>query len=148
MRTQWVNLLLLAFAVAYTYFARNLNPGTITDPGPGFFPRILGIGMIVTMLVIPGVELWNRVRRSAEAKAIPLIPGRNALLFTAGLLGYMLALPIAGYPVSTFLALMYLVRLMGERRWVVTLALAVLLTTSFYLVFRKLEVPLPMGMFG
>jgi hypothetical protein len=60
----------------------------------------------------------------------------------------MVALPIAGYPVSTFLALMYLVRLMGERRWVVTLALAVLLTASFSLVFSKLEVPLPMGMFG
>lgn len=148
MRSQWVSFLLLGFAVAYTYFAAGLKMGTVTDPGPGFFPRLLGIGMILTMLIIIGSDLWSRITRSVGAAEPPLFPGRNALLFTAGLVGYLLALPVAGYPLATFVALVYLVRLMGEKRWFVTLGLAVLLATAFYLAFSRLQVPLPTGMLG
>lgn len=150
MRSQWLNLLLLGFALAYGYYALGLNPGVITDPGPGFFPRILGVGMILIMLTVIGMELRGQLRLKTSGKTadVTLLPGRNALLFAAGLLVYMLLLPVVGYPVSTFLALMYLMRLMGERRWTVIVALAAALSMLFFLVFSNLQVPLPQGILG
>ncbi|MHB0868690.1 MAG: tripartite tricarboxylate transporter TctB family protein [Chloroflexota bacterium] len=150
MRAQWINLLLLGFALAYSYYAYQLNPGVITDPGPGFFPRILGTGMIAVILVIIGMEFLSqrRLRTAGKATEVALLPGKNALLFAAGLLAYMLLLPFAGYPAATLLALIYLMRLMGEKRWVVILGLALLLTTLFYMVFSNLQVPLPPGVLG
>lgn len=146
----WINLLLLGFALAYSYYAFELNPGVITDPGPGFFPRILGTGMIAAILAIMGMELLaqRRLKSSGETAEVALLPGKNALLFAAGLLIYMLLLPIAGYPVATLLALIYLMRLMGEKRWIAILGLALLLTVVFYLVFSNLQVPLPQGLLG
>ena len=150
MRSQWINILLLGFALAYSYYAFELNPGVITDPGPGFFPRFLGVGMIATILAIIGMELvgQRRLKTSGKTAEVALLPGKRALLFATGLLVYMLLLPVAGYPVATFLALIYLMRLMGEKRWIVVLALALLLAVVFYLVFSRLEVPLPQGLLG
>ena len=147
MRSQWINLLLLGFALAYSYYAYELNPGTITDPGPGFFPRILGVGMIVAILAIIGMELigQRRLKTSGKTSEVTLLPGKNALLFAAGLLVYMLLMPFTGYPVATFLALIYLMTLMEEKRWIVILGLAALLSVIFYLVFSNLQVPLPEG---
>jgi len=148
MRHQWVNLSLLAFGLLYSYLATGLNPGTITDPGPGFFPRLLGVGMVLAALAVIGVQAWNAMRTSGRSSGAVQLPGRSALLFTAGLIGYLIALPTAGYPLATFLALAYLVRLMGETRRGVILGLAAALSLVFFLLFWYLQVPLPMGIFG
>ena len=148
MRHQWVSISLLAFGLVYLLVALELKPGTITDPGPGFFPRILGVGMIVVAAAIIGIETWKTMRPSARAAGTALLPGWNALRFMAGLVGYLIALPYAGYPLATFAAFVYLVWLMGESRRRVILGLAAGLSVSFYLIFQYLQVPLPMGIFG
>lgn len=148
MRHQWVNLSLLAFGLVYSYFATGLSPGTITDPGPGFFPRILGAGMLATALAVIGIGAWNAMRASGRTAGAVRLPGRSALLFMAGLIGYLIALPVAGYPLATFLALAYLVWLMGESRRGVILGLAAGLSAAFFLIFWYLQVPLPRGIFG
>jgi hypothetical protein len=62
------------------------------------------------------------------------------------LIGFCLALPLAGYPVSMFALLLVTLRLFGLSRWTVAAAASLALTAASWYVFAAvLGVPLPAG---
>src|SRR6185369_658347 len=92
--------LFLAFAVFFFVTALNYPAGTAARMGPGYFPRLLAIGLAAIGLVV----MLGAVRRTAERQVLPKWDMKGlawvtgsvalfaALLFPLGLVGSLFAL--------------------------------------------------------
>jgi putative tricarboxylic transport membrane protein len=136
---------LLVLAALAWVAARALPLGALSQPGAGFFPRILTLLLAALSLVLlvrgltrPGVvftEPWtDRPTR------------RRLLLMTGALVFYIAAVGTLGYLVTTAALFVVMVRWVGGRGWLVSLAVAALSAAGSWYVFgRLLRVNLPAG---
>lgn len=136
-------LLTLALGVAVIVVANGLPAGGLSaDPGPGAMPRMVGIALVLFSLFL----LW---RREAHER---LPRGEGALRVIATLvltLAYILTLRPMGFLVATALFLAAEMVLIGIRRPVVVIPMALVMSAGVYLLFRHgLEVPLPATRIG
>ncbi len=123
--------------------------------GPGFFPAICGIAIIICGLLLLA-ELWHSRRRSGveetgegEENLFNVNELRNLLLFTA--LGAMVLLLSKYIGLLTCLGLcviLYL-KLQGKESWLKSMIIGVCMSGFLYAVFVLfLHVPVPKGPFG
>ena len=147
--------LILAIGLVYESMALNMPRGSLSYPGPGLFPMVIGIFLIATALGCLIQEILSR-RRGASPSASPLsnqdsaAPGDRNVNKTIQLItlmiGYVLALKTLGFLISIFAFLMVAIRIFGYRRWLPALAMAAVLAGISYVSFILwLKVPLPMG---
>lgn len=132
--------------------ARGLPEGTETGgPGTRFLPALLGVLMILLGGMIAlgrGSARATEAGAGSGAEAGALGPGRAVV--TVALMGaYALFLDRLGFLLATTALVAVLVRMYGERRWVVALGVAVGATATAYGLFASwLKVPLPPGLLG
>lgn len=126
---------------AYTVGVFGYPIGTLVAPGPGLFPLLAGLTM--TLASVLGLM--------AEYRAPSIAPiglgesFRRVPMLVAALVAYAIVLKPAGFlGASTVLTALVLV-ILGRRRVWPVVAVAVALSTSCYLAFRLLGVPLPAG---
>lgn len=138
------------FAALYLSLGRGLEPGLVNGvPGPGSFPRLLGLAMLACAAYLAGRGVVAvRQARAAGAgppAALPRRLGRVAAFYGLFVL-YVLALPVAGFASATFVfAALSMSGLLGLGRWQ-GLGYAAGLTLLAYGLFRVLlDVPLPAG---
>ena len=128
-----------------------LGFGTLTEPGPGFMPVIVG-----TALFVFGAAQALMTLRESAARPVPataLDPAarstiaREPLLLLAALGAYVALLPLAGYLVATALLVVAVLRLMGVTG-IGRLALGSVIAavTSYVLFGRLLGIDLPRGL--
>ncbi|MBI4593642.1 MAG: tripartite tricarboxylate transporter TctB family protein [Candidatus Rokubacteria bacterium] len=137
---------MLLFAAAATVESARLLPyGVVRNPGPGFFPWWLGLTLgtlSLTRLVhslLPG--------RAGHEGAGGQVGKVVALLAVLGV--YALVLDLIGYPIATFLLVLFMLRVTERHRWPLALGLALLAAGGSYVVFAVwLSVPLPAGPFA
>jgi putative tricarboxylic transport membrane protein len=140
--------LLLLLAAAYAWLSGGIPRTLVDDPlGPRFYPRVLAglLGICsVALIVRPPTALGAGPSSAAPPRAAG---GTRRLLATIGLTAvYLVAMPIAGYLVSTPLYLAALARLLGCGRPRALVVTAVALTMVLGLVFdTMLGVRLPAG---
>ncbi len=122
-----------------------LDPGTLSDPGAGFFAFYLGI--ILSLLSIP--LFFKGVRASLAGDRNPVgRPGRwKRLLFAVALfVSYAFTLKSLGFVICSFVSLILLFRVVEGRSWRTTLIISMVCTVVSYFVFATyLGVPLPKG---
>jgi len=143
---------LLALAVlvgsgVYLLTASALPVGTAARPGPGFYPLAVGgFGVVVALAWLGGGV--RRAAAGAGAAAPVQSAARGRVLATGGLLlGFCLALPWVGYPLSAFAFVSAMLRALGMR-WAGAATVGVLSALgSYYLFGPILGVPLPRGPF-
>jgi putative tricarboxylic transport membrane protein len=145
--------LFLAAGIVYEVVAFRMPQGRIGQPGPGFFPVIVGAVLILTA----GACLIQAllVRRSAgsgpegpddEAPARGNRQVSKTWLLVGFLVLYILALQPVGFPIALSIFLMASIRVFGYRKWLPAVGIAALLTVISYLTFVVwLKVPLPLG---
>lgn len=136
----------LAFAAAAVYESTRLPFGTVRNPGPGFLPWWAGLALGVLALICLGQAL--RGRPAAGPAAPPVERGRLPKVggLVAVLAAYVLALEPLGYPASTFLLVLFMLRVVDPQRWAMALGVAALASVGSYVVFAVwLQVPLPPG---
>jgi putative tricarboxylic transport membrane protein len=131
----------LALAAIALYEAGRLPFGTARNPGPGFVPWW-------TSLALGGLAL-GLLGQAFRANPTPG-PAREWGLRVGGLLaamaGYVLVVEPLGYPVATFLLVLFMLRVVEPYRWAVALGVAGFAAAGSYLVFAVwLKVPLPPG---
>jgi hypothetical protein len=138
----------LLIAVFVFAVSLRLGVGALRDPGPGFVLFwtsillavcaciLLGFGLSGKTGLGPGSTAWNRENR------------RSAAIITAALIGYCLALPKLGYPVSTFLLMTVLFGLGRMKPWRVLLCSLMAVLLSYFLFAHLLKTPLPRGVLG
>jgi hypothetical protein len=120
-------------------FSFEFNPNRGYGNNPAFYPRSLGILMLimgVTLFVWPG-----------EQKPVKVWPGTRVAVLLLLCFGYAASLPYLGYLIGTCLWLAILCWALGETRWSVIAAISVLTTLVTHLAFTKfIYMPLPEGL--
>lgn len=134
----------LALGASAAVGASKLPFGDVHNPGPGFFPWWLGL----VLLLLGAILLVQAVKASAGAAGDGGRPLRVfVLLAVLGL--YVVVLEPVGYPLATFLLVLFMLLGLERHRWPLALAVSVLAAGGSYVLFAVwLGVPLPPGLFA
>ena len=119
---------------------------TAAQPGPGFYPFIVGILWLVSSV---GLALEARAKKELAMVSWPQGPAFSRLIAIVGaLLFYVILLPVLGHLIVAAVVILVALQAMGGLRWQFRIALAILLTLgSHYLFDVLLDVSLPRGIF-
>jgi putative tricarboxylic transport membrane protein len=137
-----VTAVALAFGAAALYESSKLPFGTARSPGPGFFPWWTSVVLALLALVLLLQALKSRSSVAREG------PGRIAKVaaLLVVLAAYTFLLDPLGYPLCTFLLVLFMLRGTNPQRWAVALGMATITAVGSYIVFAVwLGVPLPRG---
>ncbi|HEY7363251.1 MAG TPA: tripartite tricarboxylate transporter TctB family protein [Methylomirabilota bacterium] len=137
-------MLLLFAALAASESARLLPFGVVRNPGPGFFPWWVSLALGLLALVQLGNTFLGRqaLRPSGEGERFLKVLGVLAVLT-----GYALALDTVGYPIATFVLVLFMLRVTEPHPWPLALGIALLAAGGSYVLFALwLAVPLPAGL--
>jgi putative tricarboxylic transport membrane protein len=135
---------LVLFALLVVWESRHLPFGTVRQPGPAFIPILLAL-----LLTVFGGFVALGGGRATLLSAIGWQGWRHALAILTASIFAVFALERFGYRLTMLLVLGFLIKLVEQRGWVVSLAFAVGLSFgSFFLFYTILRVPLPEGPLG
>lgn len=143
--------LLAVFALTQSL---RLDVGSVTRPGPGFFPLVLSVVLLAVSVGLVAAAWRRRSRPDAPAGGeVPPgeeSPRHGALVATvAGLAVYIAIFERAGFVVATTALLAFLFAVVARYRWPLSLAAALAITLLARLVFDTwLQVRLPPGLLG
>jgi putative tricarboxylic transport membrane protein len=134
--------LALAFGAAAAFESARLPFGTIHNPGEGFFPwwASVTVVLLATILLIQALNSRSTSARDESRRLAKVI------VLLVILAAYTFLLDPLGYPICTFLLVLFMLRVLDPQRWRVALSIAVLAAAGSYVVFAVwLSVPLPRG---
>ncbi|HEX2172532.1 MAG TPA: tripartite tricarboxylate transporter TctB family protein, partial [Dehalococcoidia bacterium] len=124
--------------------AIRLQIGTPSEPQPGFFPFLGGLG-----LTILSVLLIVQDMRGRSSGGEPFVEVRRPLLAAIGLVAFVAVLDPLGYVLATAALSAVLLMVLGVKwRWSSALTIVLLAAGSYLLFDRVLDVPLPEGVLG
>lgn len=139
----------IILAAVYFWATAQIPSLEIGDPlGPKAFPRLLGIGLIITAVLL-AMEMWKaryeqRPPPDQQAKVTYLVVGAVAV-WTA--LYFVLFEPL-GFVIATTAYLLGLTNYFNRGKWLANVLTSVLFTVGIYFMFTKaLEVNLARGVF-
>jgi len=125
--------------------------GTFRVAGSGLFPLCLGL----LLMALSGLFLltlsFGSERIIEKKDRVVFIPGsvKQILPFFAALVLATLFFKELGYPLTSFLLLLSLLRILGVNRWTTNIPLSLVTVVASYLLFVKwLQIPLPKGWIG
>jgi hypothetical protein len=134
--------LLLAFALYMAYEALQLRFGSVSRPGPGFYPAIL----TVLLACMSGAVLVRSLRARDELLTVSFGSRTSHIGLTiAAVIVYAAVVDTIGFLVCTFILVLALLIGLGKVVWRRSLLVAAAGTVFFYLVFTSLGIPLPKG---
>jgi putative tricarboxylic transport membrane protein len=143
-RDMIAGVLLIAIGIAVSIWAIRLQVGTLLRPLSGFFPLLVGSG-IVALSIILVFRGWRGGGKAPQ----PYGDWQRPAIMVAGLAVYALILAPVGYILSTILIAMVTLRILGLKSWKVIGLSSVVLSVTVYFVFtRLLDVELPAGVFS
>ena len=147
--------LILAVGLVYEGMALYMPRGSLSYPGPGFFPLAIGVFLIVTAL---GCLLQEFLpRKTGEGPTASPLPSQDSAApgdrnvkktfqLMALMIGYTLVLKTLGFLISICAFLVVAIRIFGYRRWFPALAMETVIAGISYVSFVLwLKVPLPLG---
>ena len=122
---------------------------TSFGPGVGFLP--FWIGLLIACFSI--ILIVSASLKPADPTQKPIFPrGKHlisVILLPVSLGAYIYLLDVIGYLVGTLLFTLFLMRIVMQAKWKMTLLVSVLSSVSLYFIFQVLlEVGLPKSMFG
>jgi Tripartite tricarboxylate transporter TctB family len=122
--------------------------GPNNEPGPGYLPVLLTLGLIVLGLALSAVWLWGRKARSGEAPTLSLQPRRMAravLVWLALVVCALLIEPLGFLVAGEILVLLVIVVIERIRSIPLIITLLLLPPAMYFLFDTLLEVQLPGG---
>lgn len=136
----------LSLGILFSIWSTSYHIGSITQPGPGFLPFLLGILTILLSLVILG-QAWKASLSEEKSASVSLPAGWKKIVYVILILLFTtFAFEPLGYLLTVFLLIVLLMlgkELRSLKRAVLT---AFLTTLGVYLVFiLLLEQPFPRG---
>lgn len=142
---------LLLFACLVGVQSVQLSLYSRLGPGPGLFPLVLAVvlGGLATALLVQAS--LGKVGDAPEpvAEDAPATARQRRIVVVAALVGVVLLLEPLGFRLTILAFLLVLIPALGERRWAVTVPVAVLVAFGTYEAFDGwLGLPLPAGPLG
>ncbi len=125
---------LLAFVAFYVVSGWSLDTWAKNAPGPGFMPRLLAIALAALAIII-----WVGAGRSSETREEgESYSKREPLIIFLAVLLYVFVMPQLGFPLSNFLLILALRRLVEPGSWWADLAGAMGATVIIHVVFVQI----------
>lgn len=141
--------MLAAVAVWFLTESRPLDyQSEFGRPGPGFFPTWLSAVLLVVAILLFARATWQVVT------TLPTVSGQRAkhhalkkpLLVIAAVAATVPSLPVAGFPLTVALFLVFVLAFVERIDWWVTMVIAVFGSGFLYVLFGVcLQIQLPMG---
>lgn len=113
-------------------------------PGPGSLPFIVGLILIGLSFIVFFQALFSK--SAPKEKFFPQqssLPKLILALISLFIYGFLLK-PI-GFVLTTFIFLIFVLRLIGHERWIAVVSFSLLTAVLSYLLFTALQVELPKG---
>jgi putative tricarboxylic transport membrane protein len=147
-RDKWSSLVWLGMGLFICIGSLRLSLGTFHNPGPGFLSFFAGLIIGGLALV---VHLQSRRAPAGEQKGSPLWTNRTRgwrmVLTVLALLAYAVTMNYLGFLPSTFLFLVFLLKVIEPQRWSVAVLGSLAASAAFYCVFEwGLQSQLPKGL--
>jgi putative tricarboxylic transport membrane protein len=138
-------ILLLIVGLIYGYLSTQLPERAVPNvPGPAFFPGLVAVMVILLAiaLLIKGLIGLKREAAMPGGVSIPVSP----LLMLGWWLGFIIALPYAGFLLAGIPFFAGLMIMCEQRRWVVILTASTAIPVVLFYLFRNgLNILLPTG---
>ena len=121
--------------------------GSLSRPMHGFFPFTVGTVLGLLSLAYLLKSWLGRKKEEEGFKFFPVSGGSKRIGLTLGsLLVFYLLLESAGFLIAAFFLIFVLIRFVEPQKWFYSVAIAVLISLSSYLLFQVvLKSNLPMG---
>jgi putative tricarboxylic transport membrane protein len=142
-------LFFLTIGVFFALYARRVEIGTWTEPGPGFLPFWAGLTLTVMSIALFLESYAKKVWQERPPFFRQPDSWKRVLSTFAALIAYDLFLTPLGFTLVTFLFIGFLVKFIFPQSWRRTLIVAVLGSVGARLLFVNfLETQLPKGFLG
>lgn len=125
--------------------------GTFRMAGSGLFPLCLGILLMVLsfLFLLNLLVAKASLPQKPETAAPPPSATKQMLKFLGASALAAAGLGILGYPLTSFLLMLLLLRILGIKRPVLLITLPLVTAAASYLLFVQfLKIPLPKGLIG
>jgi hypothetical protein len=132
-------------AVFVILSARQMGLGEPRAPGPGFFPLIVGLVLLLFSAFIAMEARWQR-KKIFDFNVWPSF--RGSVFASVGVLfAYSIfLLPFLGFLIGGFIILTYLFAIPGERKWWFSILFsAIVVSLCYYFFGILLEAQFPKG---
>ena len=146
-----VGIVIFIFGGITALLSLKMPIGTFRIAGTGMFPLILGIllmilsGTFVLRIFFQGKKEQVKKETTPESTGSPI----QLVLFLGTMVLVTLFFDKLGYPLSSFLLMMASLRVLGVKRWTLTLPLSLMTAVVCYFLFVQwLKIPLPKGWVG
>ena len=140
MRNIIAGLVLIALSIFFYLLSNRFSEVKgYQQMGDAFWPQLVLLVLIGLSVLLILQSVWKRKKGLKEKASPQETPDRPALFKTMGLMVlYALCIPYLGFLVSTFLALVALSYLMGDRKKSRMVFFSLSMTVATYLVFALL----------
>ena len=146
-----VGIVIFLFGGITAVLSLKMPIGTFRMAGTGMFPLFLGIllmilsGAFVLKIFFQGKEEQVEKEASIESSESPI----QLILFLGAMVLATLFFNQLGYPLTSFLLMVALLRILGIKRWSLNILISVVTAVGSYFLFVKwLDIPMPKGWIG
>jgi putative tricarboxylic transport membrane protein len=146
-----VGIVIFLFGGATVLLSLKMPIGTFRMAGTGMFPLILGIllmilsGAFVSKIFFEGRKERANKEASIESSESPM----QLILFLGTMALATLFFNRLGYPLTSLLLMLALLRILGIKRWGLNILISVVTAVGSYFLFVKwLDIPMPKGWIG
>ena len=146
-----VGIVIFLFGTITTLLSLKMPIGTFRMAGTGMFPLCLGIllmilsGAFTLKIFLQGKKEQVRREASTESSTSPI----QLILFLGTMVLATLFFNQLGYPLTSFLLMAALLRILGIKRWGQNILISVVTAVGSYFLFVKwLDIPMPKGWIG
>ena len=142
-------------AILYLFDGRELSMGSVSMPGEGFVPRVMGIFLLACCVALFSKEVFFRQlvgdaeKKEPEHGELDEENTKRPLYLMIALLVYAGVLPFLGFILSTLGLMLASFRIFEFRNWGWSFLMAAAATAVTYFVFEKwLQILFPPGLWG
>ena len=143
-------IVIFLFGAVTTFLSLGMPIGTFRKSGTGLFPLCLGILLIVLSGLFL-LQLFLKDHAAGKRELIVRTPGslKQLILFFGAMVLVTLFLNRLGYPLSSFLLMLALLKTLGMKRWSLNILLSLGTAAVCYFLFVQwLNIPMPKGLVG
>lgn len=126
--------------------------GNLEDPGPAYFPAVLGV-----IIAVFGILLLIEARKAKEAKGSrPVEPPvsrrgsvQRVLFYLVGMTLSAVLFELLGFVLTMFFMILFMMRTIAPQKWNIALFYSLMSALGSFFVFRVLlKTQLPGGFLG
>jgi len=144
-------MVIFLFGVISTLLSLRMPIGTFRAAGTGLFPLCLGI-ILMALSSLLLLQLFFKRRQTIVKKGTVVEPSgstKQLIFFFGTMVLVTLLFNRLGYPLSSFLLMLALLKTLGMKRWSLNILLSLGTAAVCYFLFVQwLNIPMPKGLVG